>query len=274
MKRGLLLAIGVAVLGCGGSKAGVRDAASTDAADAARADAVGEGGTTDLPADAPGTDAPMGEGGPTDVPIDAPGTDTATEAGATDAPADVPGAETGTEAGATDTSADAFVGPVTTVGSFGCFARSGDGNDYFPDGTPAVIVTNSPWRAPCDLKWIGLEANGYTKPTVPSTESLERRFIIDSLISDRATFTVSFEADDAAEIVLNGKVIAACNPPAGNIGECQQSCHVVTLSKDDFKPVGQVNVLEMKMINLQNTSTGGGNTGYTGISYAICAMGE
>lgn len=257
MKRELLLVIGVAVLGCGGTKAGVRDAAGTDAADAARADTAGEGGATDVPADAPGTDAPTGEGGPPDVAIDAPGTD----------------APTG-EGGATDTSADAFVGPVTTVGSFGCFARSGDGNDYFPDGTPAVIVTNSPWRAPCDLKWIGLEANGYTKPTVPTTESLERRFIIDSLISDRATFTVSFEVDDAAEIVLNGKLIASCTPPDGNAGECQLSCHVVTLSKDDFKPVGQVNVLEMKMINLMNSNAPGGNTGYTGISYSICAMGE
>ena len=121
---------------------------------------------------------------------------------------------------------------------------------------------------------MGINANGFTKPTTPTTESLTGRFVVDSLISDRATITVSFEADDAAEIVLNGKSIASCTPPAGNAGECQQSCHVVTLSRDDFKPVGQENVLEMKMINLNNTTAPGGNTGYTGISYEICATGE
>ena len=74
--------------------------------------------------------------------------------------------------------------------------------------------------------------------------------------------------------MLNGKSIASCTPPPGNAAECQSTCHVVTFSKDDLKPVGQVNVLEMKMINLQNTPVAGGNTGYTGLSYSICAMGE
>ncbi len=173
--------------------------------------------------------------------------------------------------GGTDSPPDVFLGTVVTVGTFGCFARSGDGNDYFADGSPAAIVTASPWRPACDLKWIGLNANGYTKPTTPTTETITRTFSVDRLISDRATFTVSFEADDAAEIVLNGKSVASCSPPAGNAGECQQSCHVVTLSKADFNAVGQENRLEMKMININNTNAGGGNTGYTGISYSICA---
>jgi hypothetical protein len=173
-----------------------------------------------------------------------------------------------------DAGPDVFAGTVATVASFGCFARSGDGNDYFADGKAAVVVTNSPWRPACDLSWVGLNANGYTKPTTPTTESLTRRFIIDSAISDSAIFTVSFEVDDAAELVLNGKSIASCTPPAGNAGECQQSCHVVTLSKSDFNPVGQENVLEMKMVNLLNTPAPNGMTGYTGISYSICAMAQ
>ena len=264
------MALCVAVVGCNGGR-GTRDA-STDASDA-RADSAAEGGGTDLPRDMTAETASdaVADVAP-DVATDA-APDVASDAGSDVAP-DAATTDAASDGAASDGASDGPPGPVVTVSSFGCFARSGDGDDYFPDGTPAVVVTNSPWRAPCGVSWIGLDVNGYTKPTVPTTESLTRKFVVDSLISDRATLTVSFEVDDAAEIVLNGKLIASCTPPAGNAGECQQSCRVVTLSKDDLKPVGQVNLLEMKMVNLMNTPISGGFTGYTGISYAICAQGE
>ena len=270
----MLTALCVAAVGCNGGR-GTRDA-SSDAADA-RSDAAAEGGGTDLRRDmtaetAGDAAADVAPDVSADVTPDV-AADVAADVGA-DATADVVTTDATSDGAAADGATDGPPGPIVTVSSFGCFARSGDGDDYFPDGTRAVVVTNSPWRAPCGVSWIGLNENGYTKPTTPSTESLTRQFVIDSLISDRATITVSFEADDAAEIVLNGKLIASCTPPAGNVGECQQSCRVVTLSKDDLEPVGQVNLLEMRMVNLLNTSVPGGNTGYTGISYAICAQGE
>jgi hypothetical protein len=37
-----------------------------------------------------------------------------------------------------------------------------------------------------------------------------------------------------------------------------------------FKPAGEVNLLEARLINLQSVDAGGGNYGYTMLNYSVC----
>jgi hypothetical protein len=256
---GLGFASGGGCQGCGSS------GGSTDARTDAKKDQAA--------AEAPGADVAQ-DTATADAAQDTASTDVAQEMASADTATETASADTATETASADAIGDGAVDGVAVVGTFGCFARSGDGADFFESGKPAVIVTDSPWRVPCDLAWISTNAHGYAPQEVPVTEILTRTFVVDSLISDRATFTISFEVDDAAEIVLNGHVVASCTPPEGNAGLCQFSCQVATLNKADFMPVGQPNQLQIKMINLQSGNAGGGNFGWSGISYSICATGE
>lgn len=82
--------------------------------------------------------------------------------------------------------------------------------------------------------------------------------------------TVSLKADDAAEIVLNGQPIATCEPPAGNAGFCQQACRTTSFPSDVLLRDGAVNKVEIRLVNLQSAAAGGGNFGWTAISYTLC----
>ncbi len=64
--------------------------------------------------------------------------------------------------------------------------------------------------------------------------------------------------------------MASCNPPAGNDGECQQTCHLVTIPNSAFN--AGPNQLQIKLTNLFNVPLGNGNFGWTGLSYALCAQ--
>jgi hypothetical protein len=164
--------------------------------------------------------------------------------------------------------------PVQMVEMFGCFATSGDSYDILAEGPVAPVVVSAPWRPACGGQWISTNVNGYTVAATPVTAIMTRRFTLGGVISDRATLTVTFEADDAVELVLNGQPIATCTPPETNAGECQQSCHTATFPRDVLAPAGMPNVLEIRLINLFNADAGGGNVGWTGVSYSICADGE
>lgn len=261
----VIIGLGYGSSGCQGCGALGGTDAGTDAKDAG-ADA--KDAKKDQAAEAPSADAAQ----------DTAGADTAQDTASADAAQDTASSDAAQDTASTDTAKDTATtdaaGDVTVVGTFGCFARSGDGADFFANGAAAVVVTDSPWRTPCGVAWISTNSHGYAPEMVPVTETITKTFIVDSLISDRATFTISVEVDDAAEIVLNGKVIASCTPPEGNAGLCQQSCMVFTLAKTDFKPAGEPNQLQIKMINLQSGNAGGGNFGWSGISYEICATGE
>ena len=158
----------------------------------------------------------------------------------------------------------------TSLGFPLCFIESGDGHDAFQDGTPAVVVTSSPWREPCGQAWVSTNADGFTKPEVPATETLRRDFNYFDVPVDRVTFTLSYAVDDAAEFILNGRSVASCSPTGANAGECQHSCRVVTIPNDALAPQGNVNTLLIKMTNLANADAGGGHTGWTGITYSVC----
>ena len=37
-----------------------------------------------------------------------------------------------------------------------------------------------------------------------------------------------------------------------------------------FRPAGEVNLLEARLINLKSVDAGGGNYGYTALNYSVC----
>ena len=98
---------------------------------------------------------------------------------------------------------------------------------------------------------------------------MRRAFVLDAAIVD-GSFTISSKADDAVEYVLNGHPIAGCTPPEGSPGACQQSCQVTLFPAEFLLRDGQVNTLEVHLLNLQSVPAGNGNFGYTAASYAVC----
>jgi sugar lactone lactonase YvrE len=167
------------------------------------------------------------------------------------------------------------VGPVVT--HYGCFAQTGDGWDFIQNGQTVQVASivpagTVPWSAPCGLQWISNNPGGLAPNPPPSNIFFNRSFTLDPSLIAHGVFTLRFKADDAVEFRLNGQsvAIASCNPPPGNDGECQQYCHEVAIPASALLGYPQVNTLQVKLTNLFNVAVGNGNTGWTGLSYALC----
>jgi len=222
----------------------------------------GRGGDASVPSGAAGASGSLAEAG------------SAGEPAAAGASAGAAGASGSDAAG---TSGDGGSGgsgtAVPVVSAFGCFGKSGDGMDLLADDSPAVVLNGvAPYGAPCDSQWISDNANAYAPETPPTSIVLRRSFIVDPALLANGSFSVSFKADDAVKFVFNGQALAECMPPdlGANIGACQQSCRSTTIPTSLLLGEGQVNTLEIELLNLQSVPAADGNFGYTAVSYSMC----
>jgi hypothetical protein len=162
-------------------------------------------------------------------------------------------------------------GAPQMVTAYGCFGRSGDGLDVLDDGSPAVLLNgNAPYTAPCGMAWVSDNANAFAPQTPPTTIVMRRRFIVAPSILQSGTFTISYKVDDGVSFILNGHAIASCMPTSDNAGFCQQACGSTQVPTDTLLGDGQVNTLEIHLINLQSIPAGDTNFGYTAASYQMC----
>lgn len=241
------------------------DAAGAGGEDPAPLGGASSGGQGVSPGGAPGA----GQGGANDAgragaPDGTGGTGGAAHGGAGEADAGEGGAANGGAGGQDDGGPEPIV-----VTSYGCFALSKDASETQVGGEPGVVVTSSPHGDTCEgSQWVSDNENAYAPGQVPSTLRFRRRFVLSEAVAD-GVVTVSFKADDAVSFVLNGQAIGQCEPPADNLGLCQQQCTEVPLSSDVLQP-SQTNVLDIELINLQSADAGGGNFGWTAVSYALC----
>lgn len=171
------------------------------------------------------------------------------------------------EAGAGGVAID-FGSPVK-VNAYGCFIHSGDGGDLLPDGSIAADVTSALYSAACDSTWVSQNPNAYAPQETPTELVMRRAFIVDPRFG-AGRFSITFKADDAVEMILNGQSVASCTPPNENLGFCQQSCTETTIPAEALKPAGEVNLLEARLINLQSIPADGDNWGYTALNYSVC----
>jgi hypothetical protein len=163
-----------------------------------------------------------------------------------------------------------FFGVPTDITRYGCFIESGDGQDLLANGDTAVSVTSSPHSGPCNAsRWISDNEFAYAPMTPPTTIAFRRAFTLGTAVAD-GIVTLSFKADDAIELVLNGHVVGTCTPPGSNLGACQQACTSVTFPSEFLKQGGAVNTLETRLVNLQSVLVSGQNYGYTAASYSVC----
>ncbi|MBM4361181.1 MAG: hypothetical protein FJ104_00755 [Deltaproteobacteria bacterium] len=161
-------------------------------------------------------------------------------------------------------------GVPSVVGAYGCFVQSGDGGDLLDDGRSAPTLTSSPYGAPCGASsWVSDNQFAHAPMTPPTVISMRRSFILQQAVA-AGDVTLSVKADDAAEIVVNGQLVGGCTPPGGSPGACQAGCQVVTFPGTVLRPQGQLNTVEVRLVNLQSNAIGSGNYGYTAISYTIC----
>jgi hypothetical protein len=163
-------------------------------------------------------------------------------------------------------------GASPSVSTFGCFIRSGDGGDRLASGEPAVTVTSSVYSPACDAAWISDNADAFSPAQTPTTLVIRRTFVVDSSLSG-AQFSITFEADDAVEFVLNGQSVATCAPPADNLALCQQGCTSVPIPAGALEPAGEVNTLEARLTNVQSAPVGD-SWGYTALNYSVCVAAE
>ncbi|HUO58420.1 MAG TPA: hypothetical protein VMV05_09635 [bacterium] len=152
----------------------------------------------------------------------------------------------------------------------GVVAESGDGKDLLPDGKPAPTIPAGtiPSSAPCGLAWISDNPLGLAPNPPPSIIRFKRIFNLSEKDLEKGQFILTFKADDKAEFFLNGKpkAAAACAPPPGNDGECQQFCHVFIIPASAFHP--GPNELDILLTNLFNISVGN-QFGWTELSYRL-----
>lgn len=174
-------------------------------------------------------------------------------------------------AGASGDNSAGSGGAPQMVTSYGCFGRSGDGFDVLDDGSPAVLLNSSaPYTAPCGLAWLSDNANAYAPETPPTTIVMQRRFVVTRAILQNGAFTISYKVDDGVSFILNGHAIASCMPTSDNAGFCQQACGSTQVPTSTLLGDGQVNTLEIQLLNLQSIPAGGTNFGYTAASYPMC----
>jgi hypothetical protein len=68
----------------------------------------------------------------------------------------------------------------------------------------------------------------------------------------------------------NGEAVATCVPPPGNIGQCSMTCQESVIPREKFLCNGQVNTLEIELVNLLSVDAGNGTFGWTSILYSVC----
>lgn len=133
-------------------------------------------------------------------------------------------------------------------------AQSGDGKDLLPDGKPAPLIAPGtiPSSAPCGMGWICDNPLGLAPNPPPSSVRFKRVFDLSEKDLGKGPFVLTFKADDKAEFFLNGAsaAMAACTPPTGNDGECQQYCHEFVLPVSAFR--AGPNELDIVLTNLFN----------------------
>ncbi len=239
----------------------------------AEPDAAGAGGEDPAqlgggPSAMPGGEGGIGRGGADGGQAGAPEDTRGTDGGALGSAGEASAGQAGAANGGAGGSADGGPGPIV-VSSYGCFALSGDGSEMQVSGEPGVVVTSSPHGVACDgSQWVSDNENAYAPPQVPTTLRFRRSFVLAQAVAD-GIVSISFKADDAVSFVLNGQMIGKCEPTASNPGLCQQECTTVPLSSGVLLNE-QANVLDIELINLQNSDAGNGNFGWTAVSYALC----
>lgn len=163
--------------------------------------------------------------------------------------------------------------PPQVVTSFGCFAVSADGWETLGSGDPAVLIPGTPDR--CGGRPICDNALGLSSETTPTSMRFVRRFVLDDdLIVATGEFVLSFVADDQARFFLNGQEVASCVPVSGNIAQCSADCLISSIPRSSFLGNGQVNTLEVELVNLLSAPTGNGTFGWTSLTYSICVEPE
>jgi hypothetical protein len=221
------------------------------------------GGATPASGGGPSSGGATPDGGRRDASADASTTpDASADASTTPDARGMSDAEAGSDGG--------FFGVPTDITGYGCFIESGDGQDLLANGDTAVSVTSSPHSGPCNAsRWISDNEFAYAPMTPPTTIAFRRAFTLGTAVAD-GIVTLSFKADDAIELVLNGHVVGTCTPPGSNLGACQQACTSVTFPSEFLKQGGAVNTLETRLVNLQSVLVSGQNYGYTAASYSVC----
>jgi hypothetical protein len=155
------------------------------------------------------------------------------------------------------------------VSAFGCFALSGDGFETMPGGVPAVRVEGDGTER-CGGHSISDNVAGLAPELTPTSIHFTRQFVVDDEILTNGAFALSFAADDQASFVLNGEAIASCVPPDSNIGQCSATCQDFTIPLEKLRGDGQVNTLEIELVNLVSVPAGGDDFGWTSLLYSMC----
>jgi hypothetical protein len=158
--------------------------------------------------------------------------------------------------------------PIQQVTAFGCFAASGDGWERLENGQPASIIATP---ALCGGQLISDNVNAFSPEVPPTTITFTRDFVVSDTILQNGIFSLSYRADDAAAVTVNGQSVASCTPPSGNIGACSETCQSATIARSVLVGGGQVNHLKIVLTNLLSVDAGAGNFGWTSLAYAICA---
>jgi hypothetical protein len=163
--------------------------------------------------------------------------------------------------------------PPQVVSAFGCFAVSGDGWETLENGEPAVILAGEAAR--CGGVPISDNAFALSSEQTPTTIRFARHFVLDSdLVESTGEFALSFAADDQATFVLNGETVASCVPDPGNPPECSATCQNFVIPRERFLGDGQVNTLEIELVNLVSVPAGNGTFGWTSMLYSLCVESE
>jgi hypothetical protein len=158
---------------------------------------------------------------------------------------------------------------VQRVSSYGCFAVSGDGWDMLPGGVPAVMIADAEGTR-CGGRPIADNAAGLAAELTPTRLRFTRQFVVDDALLVGGSFGLSFAADDQATFVLNGEEIASCLPPESDIGKCSAACTTLAIPTEKLRGGGQINTLQIELVNLLSVPAGGGDFGWTSQLYSMC----